>query len=139
MTGENDLQTILKAMLPELNVGEYIFFSSHDLSQFDENEILGLFKEKEGATVIISKEVADRRKIPYNFVASWITLTVHSSLSSVGLTAAFSTALAKENISANIVAGYYHDHIFVAKQDAEKALKVLEQLSKNTTQVKKTP
>jgi uncharacterized protein len=62
-------------------------------------------------------------------VAAWITLTVHSALEAVGLTAAFSKALADVNISCNVVAGYYHDHIFVPQQDAEKAMAVLESLA----------
>lgn len=129
MPGETNLPQILKTLSPELNPGEYIFHSTNDPSQFDQKDVICLFKEKEGVTVIISKEFADQKKIPYKFIASWITLNVHSSLEAVGLTAAFSAALAKENISANVIAGYYHDHIFVAKEDAEKAMKVLLKLT----------
>lgn len=128
-SGETNLSKILKTLSPELNPGEYIFYSTNDPAQFDQKDVIGHFKEKEGVTVIISKELADRKKIPYKFIASWITLNVHSSLDAVGLTAAFSTALTKENISANVIAGYYHDHIFVAKEDAGKAMKALIQLS----------
>jgi len=51
-------------------------------------------------------------------------------LDAVGLTAAFSKALTEVNISANVIAGYYHDHIFVAKRDEDKAMKALIGLSK---------
>lgn len=128
-SGETNLSKILKTLSPELNPGEYIFYSTNDPAQFDQKDVIGLFKENEGVTVIISKELANQKKIPYKFIASWITLNVHSSLDAVGLTAAFSTALTKENISANVIAGYYHDHIFVAKEDAGKAMKALIQLS----------
>ncbi|HEX8350737.1 MAG TPA: ACT domain-containing protein, partial [Hymenobacter sp.] len=60
---------------------------------------------------------------------AWITLTVHSSLEAVGLTAAFARALARGNVSCNVVAAYYHDHIFVAAQDADKAMRLLQELA----------
>jgi hypothetical protein len=41
------------------------------------------------------------------------------------LTAAFSKALSDKGISCNVVAAFYHDHIFVGKNDTEKAMQVL--------------
>jgi uncharacterized protein len=87
------------------------------------------FREQEGLTLVLQKEQADALQLSYSFVTAWITLTVHSSLEAVGLTAAFATALAEENISCNVVAAYYHDHIFVAKPDAARAIAVLEKRS----------
>jgi hypothetical protein len=58
-----------------------------------------------------------------------ISLDVHSSLEAVGLTAAFATALGNEGISANVIAAYYHDHIFVPTADAERAVAALKALS----------
>ena len=57
-----------------------------------------------------------------------ITLNVHSSLDAIGLTAAVSTKLTQSNISANVVAANYHDHVFIASKDAEKALAELNDL-----------
>lgn len=129
MRGETNLQQLLRTMRPALNEGEFIFYSLPDLSVININDIIFSFKEKEGFTVILEKSLADKLNIPYSFVAAWITLTVHSSLEAVGLTAAFSKALADAGISCNVVAGFYHDHIFVAKQDAAKAMQVLLGLS----------
>lgn len=129
MRGETNLQQLLRTMKPALNEGEFIFYSLPDLSVININDIIFSFKEKEGFTVILEKSLADKLNIPYSFVAAWITLTVHSSLEAVGLTAAFSKALADEQISCNVVAGFYHDHIFVAKRDAERAMQALGKLS----------
>jgi hypothetical protein len=116
-------------MQPHLNIGEFVFCTTVEkLPSYD--EVLMTFKEAEGTTLILERSIADRLQLDYTFVAAWITLTVHSSLEAVGLTAAFSNALAKNNISCNVVAAYHHDHIFVASKDAEKAMMVLKELSK---------
>ena len=131
MTGEINLARLLKTMHPQLNNGEFVFCTIKDLALIGINDIIMVFKEHEGNTVIVSKETADNFKWSYNFIASWITLTAHSSLEAVGLTAAFSNALANEGISCNVVAAFYHDHIFVDKKDTAKAMDILQQFSKN--------
>lgn len=106
------------------------FCTIASLSNIDPENVISLFKEDESWTVIINKNLADEMNFSYSYMAAWITLTIHSSLEAVGLTAAFSNALATEGISCNVVAAYYHDHIFVAKSDAVRALQVLQKLSK---------
>ena len=56
------------------------------------------------------------------------------ALEAVGLTAAVSQALAQAGISCNIVAGYYHDHLFVPADEAKRALEVLEALARSNQQ-----
>ena len=131
MSGETDITSLLKNMTPELNKGEYVFCTISSVPDLHTEGVIGAFKEAEGWTVILNKTLADKLGYSYSYVAARITLTVHSSLEAVGLTAAFSSELAKYFISCNVVAAYYHDHIFVAKQDAEKALNVLKELAKS--------
>ena len=93
-------------------------------------DIIMVFKEKEGYTYHCREKC--RRPdagLHTASIFSWISLTVHSSLEAVGLTAAFSRALADEGISCNVVAGYYHDHIFVPLNDTDRALRALKRLS----------
>lgn len=129
MTGESNLVILLKNMKPKLHIGEYVFCSVKDLTLINLKEVVLVFQEEEAITVIVKKETADKLKLEYSFIASWITLTVHSSLEAVGLTAAFSKALCDNGISCNVVAAFYHDHIFVDRKDAKKAMEILNQFS----------
>jgi hypothetical protein len=129
MSGEKDLQQLLKSMKPEHNQGDYVFCKIENLAQINLNEVEMLFREKEAITLILKKEIADSLNLDYSVVMSWITLTVHSSLEAVGLTAAFSKALSENGVSCNVVAAFYHDHIFVNKKDIEKAMQILNKFS----------
>jgi hypothetical protein len=134
MTGETDLSVLIKNMTPELIPGVYVFCTIDEINQLDYTSAIGWFREKEGITVILPKQKADLLGLQYSFIASWITLNVHSSLEAKGLTAAFSSALTKADISCNVVAAYHHDHIFVPVDDAEKAIKALRHLAENHQQ-----
>jgi len=130
MNGITNLKELLSTMQPELNNGEYIFASlGYDaLSDIEGIKPLATFCEEEGLTVILDKSMALKNNISFETVFSLITLTVHSSLEAVGLTAAFSQKLASKGISANVMAGYYHDHIFVQKERDQEALEALIEL-----------
>lgn len=132
MSGETNLDKLLQGMSPKRHAGEYVFVSVEDASQIDRDIILCEFKEAEGNTLILEKNHADALQLSYSYVSAWITLEIHSSLDAVGLTARFAGELAKHHISCNVVAGYYHDHIFVDSKDGDKAINVLQQLSQQT-------
>jgi uncharacterized protein len=129
MNGEKDLDKLLKSMNPIHNIGSYVFCSVKNITDEQIREALFIFKEMEGNTIIIKKEIADRLDLEYSFISSWITLNVHSSLEAAGLTAAFSKALADQGIGCNVVAAYFHDHIFVRKDDTKKAMDILGKIS----------
>jgi hypothetical protein len=132
MAGETNIDILLKNMTPKLNEGEYVFCTVTDPGELKLSDIIGTFKEEEGLTIILNKTIADKLGLSYSYTAAWITLTIHSSLEAVGLTAAFSKAFAEASISCNVVAAYYHDHIFVDKKDAENAMNVLKRLAENS-------
>ncbi len=130
MPGETNLEKLLQGMKPELNEGEYVFCIVDTFQRAATLNPVCVFQEKAAVTVILNKQQADDASLPYSVICAWITLTVHSSLEAVGLTAAVSKALTHANISCNVVAAYYHDHIFVPVKDATHAMNVLMNLTR---------
>jgi len=129
MSGVTDLTELLRSMRPELQAPEYVFCTVTSQTE----EVLALnplatFRESEGLTLVQLKSDAERAGLAFNGSFRQITLTVHSSLEAVGLTAAVATKLASEGISANVIAAFYHDHIFVPSKQAELALSALKEL-----------
>ena len=134
MAGITEIDILLKNMNPVLCEKDYVFcvLEGKIDSKILELNPVGIFQEEEGVTVILEKGTALKNSLPFESVLKKITLLVHSSLEAVGLTAAFSKALGDHNISANVVAGYYHDHIFVPEVDAKNAHQVLLDLAKES-------
>jgi hypothetical protein len=131
MSGERDLARLLVGMSPILDPETYIFVTVPHGRHRDANPLMR-FQEAEGDSLILSQGDADAEKLtgpPFRR----ITLSVHSALEAVGLTAAFSACLTEHGISANVVAGYYHDHIFVPEADADRAMAALQDLSRRST------
>ncbi len=133
MTGERNLAKLLSSMLsmsPIVNPGTFVFATAVDPSDGALAEAVAMVREREGVTVVLEQRRADELGLAYDFVAKWITLQVHSSLDAVGLTGAFGGALAQSGISANVIAGYYHDHIFVPIADVDAAVACLQRLAR---------
>ncbi len=127
MAGEDDLATLLASMTPELLPDEYVFVTVDE--QPTGLDPFAVVREDEGTTLVITRTDADRLGLGYHYVAARITLRVHSSLAAVGLTAAVATALAGAGLSCNVVAGWFHDHLFVPYDDGPRAVAVLQQLA----------
>ncbi|AOK53044.1 acetyltransferase [Burkholderia stagnalis] len=128
---ETDLAILLRTMQPELHPGAYAFVSLPHDAHVSLSETIATFHEAEGLTVVVSEETAARHGWPVLFRAAWITLTVHSGLQAVGLTAAFARALGAAGISCNVMAAAYHDHIFVPFDEGARARDALVALQRD--------
>ena len=127
MPAETNLTRLLREMAPDLRGRDWGYATANSLPP-------GLtpfatVAEDEGLTLIAPMADLQRKGLVPEGPMARITLTIHSALEAVGLTAAVSSALAAQGISANIVAGFYHDHIFLPAQDADRAMEILQGLS----------
>src|SRR5262245_28422556 len=114
MSGETDLATLLRSLDPVLDPVEYGFgVIAPGTAPRAAIDPLCLFREDEGMTVIAAAGALDTAGVAQQRGWARITLRVHSSLAAVGLTAAVARVLADQRISANVVAAYHHDHVFV--------------------------
>ena len=131
MHGETDLDTLLCQLKPTVRPETFVFCTVANAAYSDlaTTEPFASVQEEEGLTLILVQAQADGADLPYNGTFRCITLTVHSSLEAVGLTAVISTKLAQHQISANVIAGFHHDHIFVPADQVESALQALASLT----------
>ena len=129
MTGEKDLENLLRDMEPKIEPGRYVFCSVEEQLLAEIDNPLLVFREREGPTIIVTKETAET--LGLEFTSEWglITLSVHSSLEAVGFLAAVTHHLAKANISVNAVSAFYHDHLFVPYDMIEEAHNLLVSIS----------
>ena len=126
MAGITDLQQLLSSMQPHLVEEEFVFCTlAGRVDEYLHWQPVATFCEQEGLSLVIRKQTSLENHIEFENTYRQITLTVHSSLDAVGLTAAVSTKLASHGISANVIAAFYHDHIFVQSFHAETALTLL--------------
>ena len=127
MSAKENLKEILENLNPYLVKESFIFMTSKEPIKELVNSLnpLATFIENEGSTLVITKETADKNSIHYETIFTCISLSVHSSLESSGLIATLSGELSKQDIPANVFSGYFHDHIFVPKDMAKKALEII--------------
>ena len=131
--GETDLAKMLANLEPVLSTQRYVFHLGEQvLDGLDPRAPWATICEEEGTTYILSTDQADRIGLAYRDQWARITLRIHSSLHAIGLTATVSSVLATNGISANMVAGYFHDHLFVPVEHAMRALGLLKELGKRT-------
>jgi hypothetical protein len=131
--GISNLAVLISTMAPELHPGVYVYCVVPRGTDVATLSPVAAVAESEGLTLVLPEEQAIRAGLEVVFRAAWITLTVHSDLQAVGLTAAFAGALGRAGIGCNVVAGAYHDHIFVPLDLAQSAMAALKALQQGST------
>ena len=123
----SDLAVLLATMEPQLYPGEYGFACVAALPSGC--PVFATVAEEEGLTLVAL--VGDLAAAGVAYQGGWarISLTVQSDLAAVGLTAAIATALTGQGISANVIAGFHHDHVFVQAGRALDAVAVMRGLA----------
>lgn len=125
-----DLAALLASLAPTLHEGVYVYtVVPADVSPSGLAPVASV-REPEGLTLVVPEAQAVAAGLPVVLRVAWITLTVHSDLQAVGLTAAFAGALGRAGVSCNVVAGAYHDHLFVPVEQAALALAVLQDVQR---------
>ncbi len=132
MAGETDLDALLRDLSPMLADEKHGFATIAIGQGWPQGLVpVATFAEAEGASVIALSSILEG--IGLDFEGDWakITIGAQSALESVGLTARIAGVLAENDISANIVAAYHHDHIFVPWEKRDDAMAALQSLSAN--------
>ena len=117
--GETDLHRMLAGLAPAVDARRFSFVLAAGAT-LDSNAF-ALIREDEATTLV---------RVDPGGEWARITLKIHSSLSSVGLTAAVAAALADRGIPANVIAASFHDHLFVPWNKRDEALGALHALSR---------
>lgn len=128
MNAETDLARMLAMLDSSREPGVYVFVSVPDYATAAALPARAIVCEREAVTVVLKREDAIKRGLFFDFEAAWLTLSVHSALGSVGLTAAVARALADAGVPCNVLAGAMHDHLLVPEEDADRAMETLQSL-----------
>lgn len=130
MSGERDLDRLLRHLAPTLHPQVFVFCTFPDGLVPTTLQPVSTFREAEGLSAIVDAGQARAAGVAGIFEARQITLTIHSSLEAIGLLAAVARRLAASGIPCNAVAAYHHDHLFVPVDRAEQAMDLLHELSR---------
>ena len=82
MSGEKNLDELLRNMSPELTAGEFVFCTFENSRYGDHANLqpVASFAEHEGLTLVVPRSMADKHALHYDSIFSCITLQVHSDL-----------------------------------------------------------
>lgn len=127
MTPKKDFERSIAALQPAI-AGDYVFASVDAFPK--ELAPFATITEPEGITVVLATQDAPAEYLEGNDVYTRITLGAYMPLDTVGITATVAQTLASRDIACNVIAGKYHDYLFVPQIFAEEAMRVLDHLVK---------
>jgi len=129
-TAITNIEELLKGMSPKLYSQRYAFASvSAGIAENLAVKPIMTFVEEEAVTLVLLEDDAVSAEIAHEFICQKITLQVHSALEAVGFMAAISQKLLEAGVPCNVVAGYYHDHLFIPVDKVETAMNALTELA----------
>lgn len=126
---EKRLDALLAAIQPELDSEEWAFACVDATFPVALAKPLLVFHEREGATIVAPAAELARFNVSYEGTWRRIVINAYSALDAVGFLAEMTRALTAENIPANVVSAYHHDHLFVPSDRAQDALTALAALA----------
>lgn len=124
---EIDLPRLLAGLRPRLSEMVFAFATTTSLKDIPaQASIIGTFMEDEGLTIVGALDEVAFTKVGHGGGWAKINLRAQSSPASVGLTAKVASVLADHGISPNIIAAFFHDHIFVPWDRRYQAMTILQ-------------
>ncbi|CAN0579369.1 MULTISPECIES: ACT domain-containing protein [Marinobacter] len=125
------LQDLITQLSPRLDSTTYVYCTvpRAQYGELDKLKPIVSIAELEGLTLVIPLEQAKAEGLDYYRIFRRITLEGHSSLEALGLTSVVTSLLAERGITTNVIAGFYHDHIFVPSDRTDEAMEALKDLA----------
>ncbi len=127
------LQELIKQLSPTLDSTTYVYCTvpKAKYGELEHLKPIVSIAELEGLTLVIPLDEAKTEGLDYYRVFRRITLEGHSSLEALGLTSVVTSLLAERGITTNVIAGFYHDHMFVPSDRIDEAMRALKELASN--------
>ena len=127
------LQELIKQLSPTLDSTTYVYCTvpKAKYGELEHLKPIVSIAELEGRTLVIPLDEAKTEGLDYYRVFRRITLEGHSSLEALGLTSVVTSLLAERGITTNVIAGFYHDHMFVPSDRIDEAMRALKELASN--------
>lgn len=130
MSGERDVNALIKSMSATLVDGLYVFCTLPSDAVPTGLHPRMQFQEAEGTTLILLLADAQKAGLKFEYPCRMITLSVHSSLEAVGFIARVAAELSKHGLGVNFVSGFHHDHLFVPEGREADALWYLREMAR---------